>query len=148
MRRPNLYLFTWLGLGGLALELALTRHWQKWSQGLVWAFLLALAWALWLLRRRNGRRDPMGHRRVAALGLAGLAALGGLAGIAFHVWGNLDAGPLDRVHGKGWEALAWPARFWLAVTMRVGPAPALASGALLLFAGLVWYLADDAEGAP
>lgn len=140
MTRLKLHTIASLGLGGLAAELALTRHWQKWSQGLVWVFVLGLAAALWSLRPSAPASAV--HRR-RAVWLAALAALGSLSGVLLHVWGNLEAGPLDRVHGKGWEAMAWPAKLWLALTMRVGPAPALASGALLLLAALVWLLAVD-----
>ncbi len=140
MQRLKLHTIASLGLGGLAVELALTRHWQKWSQGMVWGFVFGLAAALWMLRPSAPASGL--HRRWATW-LAALAAFGSLLGVLLHLWGNLEAGPLDRVHGKGWETMAWTAKLWLALTMRVGPAPALASGALLLLAALAWYLAVD-----
>jgi len=131
-----------LGIGGLATELALTRHWQKWTQGLVWLFLAFLIRAWWLLRPvRSSGFGPDATQRRRAMRLAALVAAGGILGIVLHLSGNLSAGPLDAVYGRRWESLPFWQQLWLAVTMRVGPAPALASGALPLLAGMLWLLA-------
>ncbi len=144
----GLHRLTALGVVGLAAELALTRHWQKWDQGLVWLFTASLAWSWWALRprARSGQGPDAAGRRLASR-LAAVAAGGGALGVVMHVKGNLSAAPLDAVYGRLWEAMpAWE-RLWLAVSMRVGPAPALASGALVLLGGMVWLLAK-AEAEP
>lgn len=131
-----------LGIGGLATELALTRHWQKWTQGLVWLFLALLIRSWWILRPfPSVGSGPNAFQRRRAMRLAAVVAGGGLLGILLHVSGNLSAGPLDAVYGRRWDGLPFWQQLLLAVTMRVGPAPALASGALPLLAGMLWLLA-------
>jgi hypothetical protein len=135
-----------LGIVGLAAELALGRHWQSWIQGIAWLAMALLAWAWWLLHRQRTLRGADGaqaRRRAARLAL--LVAAGGLLGIVMHVWGNYDAAPLDAVYGKIWDATPMWKQWWLAFSMRVGPAPALASGALILLAGMVWLLATRSD---
>ena len=137
-----------LGIGGLVTELALTRHWQKWNQGLVWLFMVLLMRAWWILRPfPSARSGPNAAQLRQANRLSAIVAAGGLLGIVFHVNGNLSAAPLDAAYGRLWESMpAWQ-QLWLAVTMRVGPAPALASGALVLLAGMIWLLAKVESGA-
>ncbi len=140
------------GIAGVAAELALSRHWQSPSQGIAWASVLLLAWG-WASARRlvtagPGRHGPTAapHRRRVTW-IAALATAIGVLGVWMHVSGNHEAGPLDAVYGGLWDGMSPWRQWWLALSMRVGPAPALASGALVLLAGMLW-LAASADHAP
>jgi hypothetical protein len=54
----------------------------------------------------------------------------GVVGVLIHVNANLEAAPLDRKFKDGWDARPFIEQLWLAATGQVGPAPALAPGAL------------------
>lgn len=140
------------GIAGVAAELALSRHWQSPTQGIAWVSVLLLAWG-WASARRLVSTDPGDHdpaaathrRRVTWIALLTTAI--GVLGVWMHVSGNHEAGPLDAVYGGLWDGMSPWRQWWLALSMRVGPAPALASGALVLLAGMLW-LAASADHAP
>ncbi len=52
------------------------------------------------------------------------------AGVYFHVHGNYEAGPLDRVFGARWETMSVLSRWWESASGGVGPSPPLAPGAM------------------
>jgi len=86
---------------GLAVELAVERHWTQPLQLVAWA----------------------------ALAVGGLAAAL-LLGIWEHIEGNHDAGGLDRNYMDTWDDLPSTTQWWLAISKTVGPSPPLAPGAL------------------
>lgn len=100
---------------------------------------------------RDGRPRPAwshgGPHRRRVTWIAALATAIGVLGVWMHVSGNHEAGPLDAVYGGLWDGMSPWRQWWLALSMRVGPAPALASGALVLLAGMLW-LAASADHAP
>jgi len=131
-----------LGVAGVSVELALSRHWQSWTQGVAWLSIAALVWAMSLLRYQRpfgGADGEKARRRAAALAV--LVGASGALGVWMHVSGNHHAGPLDGVYGGMWDGMPVWRQWWLAVSMRVGPSPALAPGVLALFAGMIWFLA-------
>lgn len=114
-----------IGVAGVAVELALLRHWNGLVQILPWLGLGAGAVAVGLvaIRPTPGR---VRLARLIALAVLGLAAFG----ILEHVLGNHEAGPLDAEHGEGWESLSQVTRWWYAITETVGPSPTFAPAAL------------------
>lgn len=124
-----------LTIAGIALELAIERHWTKPSQLIAWAALVALAAAVGLLVRAG-----QSWRVRAAQALAVVVMLSALLGIWEHVEGNHNAGPLDANYAQTWDGLAPSSQWWLALSKGVGPAPSFAPGALAI-AGLLVLLA-------
>lgn len=114
-----------LGVVGTGLELAFLGHWDGALQLVAWLGIALLAAALAILART---RSSATIRVVRAL--AGLAVVVGVVGVLVHVNANLEEAPLDRDLGSGWDARPLIERLWLAATGQVGPAPALAPGAL------------------
>lgn len=114
-----------LGIVGTTVELVFLRHWTTPTRLIVWPAMLALAAALGLLVVRATPR-----RVTAARAIAGVVLLVAGLGIALHVHGNLEAGPLDRHYAATWDTLSSVEQWWLASTGGVGPAPVLAPGAL------------------
>jgi hypothetical protein len=114
-----------LGILGLAIELVLLRHWSAPLAATVWPALAVLAVAWVTVVRGRSRSAIIAARWLAAVGVAAAAA-----GIAVHVWANLDAAPLDRDAAAIWSSLPPLQQVFLAATGGVGPAPTLAPGAL------------------
>jgi hypothetical protein len=123
--RAGLLLLATIGVGGLALELAMHRHWTTRVQLIPWFALGVLAVAIALVVFRPSR-----GRILLARILAGLVVATSLIGIYKHVRGNYDAGPLDLRYYLTWESMSEADRWWKAITKSVGPAPPLAPGAL------------------
>ena len=124
LRRGLLWL-AGLTCAGLAVELAVERHWTQPVQFVAWAAL-----ALVLVALALASRTPSRTRLRLARALAGLIMLSALWGVWEHIYANYDAGPLDREYGERWDTLADPTRWWLALSKAVGPSPPLAPGAL------------------
>ncbi|MEZ5206721.1 MAG: hypothetical protein R2690_07010 [Acidimicrobiales bacterium] len=127
-----------LGLGvavvvGTVVELAFLRHWTDGLQFGAWAGTAALGVAVGLAAGR-----PTAGRARAARLVAGIVALVSLVGTGLHLHGNYEAGPLDRSYGERWDAMSLAERWWAAATGAVGPAPALASGVLIIGAACVF----------
>lgn len=110
---------------GLAVELAVERHWTQPIQLVAWAAVVALGTAIALLAG-----TPSGGRVRLAQAIAVAVVLSAGFGVWEHVAGNYDAGPLDYRYSSSWDTLNEATRWWLAVTKTVGPAPPLAAGAL------------------
>lgn len=110
---------------GLAIELAVERHWTEPTQLIAWVALIvtlaAVGLAYW--------RPTPGSLRIARYLSVGVM-LSALLGIALHVHANYEAGPLDFRYTDTWDTLAETTRWWLALTKTVGPSPLLAPGAL------------------
>jgi hypothetical protein len=123
-----------LGLAGLtvvgiAVELAIERHWTQPGQLIAWGALVLTAVAAALLLG-----TPSAQRvRVARL-LAGLVIGTAFIGIWQHIAANYDAAPLDFRYGPTWDSLPELERWWLAMSKTVGPSPPLAPGALAMAA--------------
>lgn len=130
------------GIAGTAAELALTRHWQDPSQAIVWVAVVLLAWG-WVSARRllRSTADAAADPRRRIVRIAAVVVAIGVLGVWMHVSGNHEAGPLDAVYGGPWDSQPAWRQWWLALSMRVGPAPTLASGALVLLAGMLWLVA-------
>jgi len=120
---------------GIAVELAIERHWTQPVQLIAWAAVGALALAITLVAWAPNRARV----RLAQL-LAVLVVLSSAVGVGEHVYANYDAGSLDQRYASTWDSLSEPARWGLAITKTVGPSPPFAPGALAE-AGLAVLLA-------
>jgi hypothetical protein len=132
-----------LGIGaalvaGLAVELAVSRHWQTPSQAIAWAALGSIAAAGVLVALRRAPRT-----RLALLAVVGATSL---VGVVLHLSANHAAGPLDRDHATTWDTLPVVHQWWLAASGGVGPAPPLVPLALALLAALL-VLASVSDAA-
>ena len=114
-----------IGIAGTTVELVFLRHWSGATQLVVWPAMLLLVVGLWVVVRRPSVSGIRWARILSATVLVFAAV-----GIALHVRGNLEAGPLDRVYATTWDGLSSLEQWWLAITGGVGPAPVLAPGAL------------------
>ena len=114
-----------LGIAGTTLELLFLGHWDGALQLIAWPAVIVLGVATALL---VARRSPRAIVLIRALAVVGLVI--GLAGVAVHVWANLEAGPLDQAYETTWAGLTAAEQLWLAATGAVGPAPVLAPAAL------------------
>jgi hypothetical protein len=130
--RAGLLLLATVAVGGLALELAMHRHWNTRVQLIPWFALgvLSLAIALVVIRPSRGRI-------LLARILAGFVVAAGMFGVYKHVAANYDAGPLDLRYYLRWESMSEAERWWKAITKSVGPSPPLAPAALAQLALLV-----------
>jgi hypothetical protein len=139
--RRGLLGLTALGLVGTTIELVFLRHWSTAAALIVWPGVLVLGFALAILVTRP---RPAVLRAVRAC--AAVALVIALVGVGLHVAENLTAGPLDRVYAGTWDSMSTVSQWWTAITGGVGPAPALAPGALaeialgLLLATVAWPL--------
>jgi hypothetical protein len=124
LRRGLLWL-AGLTIAGLAVELALERHWTQPVQLIAWAALAIAAGGLLLMLWSPSARQV----QVARI-LAILVMVSALFGVWEHVESNWDAGPLDRNYSDTWDTLSSTNQWWLAITKTVGPSPVLAPGAL------------------
>jgi hypothetical protein len=124
LRRGLLWLAA-LTSAGIAVELAVERHWTQPGQLIAWGALAALLVAIALLGRRPSARSV----RIARVA-AGLVMIASVVGVWQHVAANYDAGPLDFRYTNVWDSLPELSRWWLAVSKTVGAAPPLAPGAL------------------
>src|SRR5262249_58491373 len=120
---------------GLAIELAVERHWTQPIQFVAWGALVVAATAILLVL---GAPSPARLRLARVLAVA--VMLSALLGVWEHVEGNYDAGPLDQNYSDRWDSLPASTQWWLAVSKTVGPSPPLAPGALAQ-AGLCVLLA-------
>jgi hypothetical protein len=114
-----------LGIAGTTLELVFLRHWTSLTQLVVWPGILALLGAFTMLVGR-----PTSSRVTGARAIAGAVLIVAAIGVALHVYGNLEAGPLDRDYATTWATMSSVEQWWLAITGGVGPAPVLAPGVL------------------
>jgi hypothetical protein len=110
---------------GLAVELAVERHWTQPLQLVAWAALAVGGLAAALLLGNPSRSRV----RLAQI-LAIVVMLSALLGIWEHIEGNHDAGGLDRNYMDTWDDLPSTTQWWLAISKTVGPSPPLAPGAL------------------
>jgi len=110
---------------GIAVELAVERHWTQPVQLIAWGAVAIMVVALAMLLPA-----PTGVRVRTARILAAVVVLTSAVGIWEHVAANYDAGPLDFHYTGVWDNLPEVSRWWLAVTKTVGPSPPLAPGAL------------------
>ena len=110
---------------GIAVELAVDRHWTQPTQLVAWAALAVSAVAIVLVAAARSAA-PVRLGRVLAV----VVMLSALLGVWEHVESNYDAGDLDFEYASSWETLSEPMRWWLAATKTVGPSPPLAPGAL------------------
>ena len=120
--------FLWLAMatiGGIAVELAVERHWTQPTQLIAWVALGVAAVAGGLVAW-----SPSPRRLLIARVLAAAVILSAVVGIWEHVESNHDAGELDREYSEVWESLPASQRWWLALSKTVGPSPPLAPGAL------------------
>jgi hypothetical protein len=124
LRRGILWLAALTTLG-IAVELAVERHWTQPIQFVAWAAVGVLAVAIALLMRAPSRARV----RLAQIIAVAVVLSAGL-GIGEHVYANYDAGPLDYRYATSWDSLPEATRWWLALTRTVGPSPPLAPGAL------------------
>jgi hypothetical protein len=120
---------------GLALELAVERHWTQPIQLVAWGAVLALAITVGLIFRARS----VARVRAAQI-LAAAVVLCAALGTWEHIAANHDAGELDYRYGATWDQLPVTTQWWLALSKAVGPAPPFASGALAV-AGLGALLA-------
>jgi hypothetical protein len=135
LRRGLLALAT-LTMLGIAVELAIERHWTQPIQLVAWGAVGVLAVAIILLAWQPSA-TRVRVAQVLALLVIGSAALG----IGEHVYANHDSGSLDQRYGQTWDTLPEPTQWWLAISKTVGPAPPFAPGALAE-AGLAVLLAS------
>ncbi len=110
---------------GIAIELAIERHWTQPVQFVAWGAVFVLAVAIALVAWQPNRSRV----RLAQL-LAAAVVLSAGVGIGEHVYANYDAGPLDRRYSATWDAMSEAERWWLAVSHGVGPSPPFAPGSL------------------
>jgi len=123
--RRGLAVLAVIGTIGVAVELALLRHWSGLGQIAGWAGVVALAIAVIAVRAIGS------PRAVAAIrALAVVALVVGLVGVVLHVQANFAWGPVDSLYGPAWETTALPIQLLLAATDTIGKAPAVAPGAL------------------
>jgi hypothetical protein len=139
--RRGLLALAALTTAGIAVELAVERHWTQPGQLIAWAALALLLLAIGLLARRHGP----GQVRIARA-LASTVMLISLVGVWQHIAANYDAGPLDFRYADVWDNLSELTRWWLAVSKTVGAAPPLAPGALAQ-AAIAVLLASIAQPA-
>jgi hypothetical protein len=125
---------------GLVVELGAERHWTQPAQLIAWGAVAAAAIAAGLAA---GARSSGAIRLARALAIA--VMLSAVVGIWQHVYGNYDAGPLDREYTDTWDSLSEGTRWWLALSKSVGPSPPLAPAALAQV-GLSVMLATTARG--
>src|SRR3954470_14461899 len=114
-----------LTVAGLAVELAVERHWTQPIQFVAWGALVVTALAAALVL---GTPTPGRLRLPRWLAIA--VMLSAVLGIWEHIEGNHDSGELDQVYGDRWDTLPASAQWWLAISKTVGPSPPLAPGAL------------------
>jgi hypothetical protein len=114
---------------GIAVELAVERHWTQPGQLIAWAALMLTGVAAGLLLRA-----PTAQRVRAARLLAVIVVCSAVVGIWQHIAANYDAAPLDFRYGATWASLPELERWWLAISKTVGPSPPLAPGALAIAA--------------
>lgn len=122
--RTGLIALTVISILATAFELASERHWNGIEQLIPWVALGILTVATGLLAGGPVRAVPA--VRVLAVLILAVSAYG----VVTHVLVNHDAGPLDALHGPGWDALPAVQQWWYALTKTVGPAPVLAPGVL------------------
>ena len=123
--RRGLLALAVLGIAGTTIELVFLRHWSSPTRLIVWPAIIALGIGLLLVAHR-----PSPGRVTAARGLAVMVLVIAVLGVAFHVHGNLEAGPLDKDYAAIWASMSAIEQWWLAITGGVGPAPVLAPGVL------------------
>jgi hypothetical protein len=133
--RRGLAVLAIVGTVGVAVELALLRHWSGVGQVASWAGVLALTIAVVAVRSLGSPRAVAAVRALAVV-----AIVVGVVGVGLHVQANYAWGPADRVYGPTWETTALPVRLLIAATDTIGKAPAVAPGALS-FVALVLLLA-------
>jgi hypothetical protein len=115
-----------LTTAGIAVELAVERHWTQPIQLVAWAAVALAAVATALLFG-----SPSGGRVRLARILAAVVLVSAVLGIWEHVEANYDVAPLDYRYADSWDSMIEPARWWLAISKTVGPSPPLAPGALV-----------------
>lgn len=142
--RRGLLALAALATAGIAIELAVGRHWRDWVQLIPWYAVAALTAAIALAALSRDQRWA-----GAARWLAAAVVIASAYGIYQHVAVNLDSGALDGLHGPTWDSLSWPRQLWLAVSKTVGPTPPFAPGVLAQAALLVllatWRRRDLAD---
>jgi hypothetical protein len=114
-----------LSVGGVAVELAMIRHWKTPVQLVPWVMLAVAATAAVLLASRP---SPKVIRTVRVLAV--VIALTAIFGVYEHVEENYDAGPLDQRYETTWQTMPAVARWWAAISKTVGPAPPIAPAVL------------------
>jgi hypothetical protein len=128
LRRGLLWL-TILGTVGMALELALLRHWDNELESIPFAALGILAVAIVLVARRPNARSITAARALATAVLVTSAN-----GVFIHVRANYEAAPLDFRYTDSWPTTPEAVRWLLAATDTVGPSPTLAPAAIAFMA--------------
>jgi hypothetical protein len=123
--RRGLAVLAVIGTVGVAVELALLRHWSGLGQIAGWAGVVALAIAVIAVRAIGSPRAVSAVRALAVVAL-----VVGLVGVGLHVQANFAWGPVDSLYGPAWETTALPIKLLLAATDTIGKAPAVAPGAL------------------
>jgi hypothetical protein len=126
---------------GLAVELAMERHWTKPTQWIAWVALVGILASAAMVRWWRSARA-----REIARALALLVVISAALGVIQHVAGNYDAAPLDFRYSDTWDGLPESTRWWLAISKSVGPSPVLAPGALAV-AGFCVLLATSVPKA-
>ena len=114
-----------LSVAGVAIELAVERHWGSVTRLIPWATLVAAVAGIALAASVPSRR-----RVVAVRVIATVVLLSGLIGVVLHVNENHDAEPLDAKFGERWATTPEVERWWIAISKTVGPAPPFAPLAL------------------
>jgi hypothetical protein len=132
--RESLVALAALNTGGLALELAVLRHWKSPVQLIPWVAVAVLAVAAVLLAMFPDR-GTVRAVRVLVVCVAVIAAVG----VYEHVKANYEAGPLDFRYAGRWATMSAGARVWAAVSRNVGPTPSFAPAALGIAAMCLWF---------
>ncbi len=114
-----------LTAGGIALELAIERHWTQPVQLIAWGAVVLLVIAIALMAWAPNRTRV----RLAQI-LAGVVVLSAAIGMWQHVYSNYDAGPLDQRYSATWDYVPELERWWLSISRTVGPSPPFAPGSL------------------
>jgi hypothetical protein len=130
--RKSVILVAAIGIGGLAAELVIERHWGTPVRYVPWLALAALGWAVLRLWRGPTPRQVRATRVIAIAAMAAAAL-----GVALHINENYTAGPLDQTYSLIWDTMSEPQRWWAAFSKSLGPAPTFAPGALALIGLLV-----------
>lgn len=114
-----------LSVAGVAVELAVERHWGSITRLIPWVTLVAAVAGVALAASEPSRRRILAVRVIAAIVLCS-----GLVGVGLHVNENYDAEPLDATFSERWAATPEVERWWIAISKSVGPAPPFAPLAL------------------
>jgi hypothetical protein len=121
-----------IACGGLAVELAATRHWDTTIRLIPW-FAVGVVVAAIALVAFWPSRGRVWLARILALVVLASAVFG----IYEHVAANYHAGPLDLRYYQTWGTMSEAERWWAAISKSVGPSPPFAPGALAQAALLV-----------